>query len=133
MTLHSLRSVVKLELSIAAYRRYVIAFRGGRGLVVARSQITAKWSVTRLLTDTPVTSDEEEAVITRSSTFPRLCVASVTFCLKLASDRTSRRAVVAVPCVEIADDDDAGLRSDSFDEFSKLGKEGGERLGVATG
>ena len=49
--------------------------------------------MTRLLTDTPVTSDEEEAVITRSSTFPRLCVASVTFCLKLASDRTSRRAL----------------------------------------
>ena len=49
--------------------------------------------MTRLLTDTPVTSDEEEAVITISSTFPRLCVASVTFCLKLASDRTSRRAL----------------------------------------
>ena len=49
--------------------------------------------MTRLLTDTPVTSDEEQAVITRSSTFPRLCVASVTFCLKLASDRTSRRAL----------------------------------------
>ena len=39
-----------------------------------------------------------------------------------------RITVVAVPYVEIADDDDAGLRSDALDEFSKLGTEGGERL-----
>ena len=32
-------------------------------------------------------------MINRSSTFSRLCVASVTFCLKLASDRMSRRAL----------------------------------------
>ena len=41
-------------------------------------------------TDAPVTSEEEEAVITRSCTFSRLCPYSVTFCVKRA-DCCSRR------------------------------------------
>ena len=65
---------------------YVIVYRDGRGFVVARSQGTTKRSVPRWSTDTPVRNDEEEGVMARSRTFPWLCVASVTFCLRSASD-----------------------------------------------
>jgi len=44
MKLHWLRSVVKLELSVAAYRRYVIFFRGERGLglmIIENSKVIA--------------------------------------------------------------------------------------------
>ena len=62
---------------------YVIVFQDRRGFVVTGNSkaIGAKMS-----TDIYVTSDEEEAVMARSSTFPRLCVTSVTFCFRSASD-----------------------------------------------
>ena len=40
--------------------------------------------------------------------------------------------VVAVPHVEVTNDD-TRLRSNAFDEVSKLGDEDAERLGVGTG
>ena len=42
--------------------------------------------------DTRVIGEEEVDVMIRSIMLPRLCVASVTFFLRFASDRISRRA-----------------------------------------
>ena len=89
----------------------VIVFLDGRGFVVARSR-NSKVIGAKMVNRYSLTSDGEEAIMARSSTFPRLFVASVTFCLRsaltfqVAKSTSVRVVVVAVSDVEVAEDDD---------------------------